>query len=984
MRTRLSYWCIAVAVFVFSGHTFAQKIYWSESDPPRIRRANLDGSGVSTLLTRRAYRAIPMIIDSLAGQIYWVNHESDDWTIQRTNTDGTGLQTLVNLGDQYVGGIALDPVAGKLYWTQVSTIQRANPDGTQVEEYLHSYSVDALALDSQGRSVYWIQHSTGDIWRADLDQTTPEPELLIPTSAYSIQFASSVGKLYWVTASPGNAYAIRRANGDGTEIETVHVGDTSLFSALAVDAVRGFIYWSDWTNPAIMRALLDGTSPEMLYSTEERVGAIAVDETTGCLFWSGRDSLAIHRLCPERAVNEVVFSSVLVAPGALAIDPGRHALLWENTLYSPYGPRELATSRLDGAQFERRFPFRATQMSFEPGSRALLCTRGNVDSGDIRSVDVDSEHEAILRTFEGVAPVGIAVHSQDGDVYWTATDRQGTADRIQRLNGDDGVVHDLVVNFVHHPEWITSDPQSGLVFWTDGGISRCGFDGSDRQQILSTSSEIGGISFDTAEGRLYFAVSGPVPAVRRCNPDGSNLESIVELPFIALFAGITVDPVHGKVYWIGRSWIGPDHPAVVGRANFDGTAAEEIVSVGGVDPRGIVVDGVRGVLCWLRGATVQCADLDGVGVTDVPGISATNLSLDLASGKLYWIENRPQIVDRIWRANLDGSDIELVGGIGTGSPQRAHVDSAQGRIIWTDAGNHSIRAAGLGDFAVYDLVVNPLSDPAGVAIDETAGRIYWTDQGDDTIKSALLDGSDVQTPASAGLANPWALALHGDRMYWIERGDGSEGTGRLRRANLDGSAIENLVVGLNGPLGLAINPSPHIASSMPPFCAIDARQPHDLDDTLFRYGWSEIDLEFSDTPQANELQELEVLETGGDGIAPTIQSATAIGARTLRVTLDDTIEPGAWTCVHHLASGTSSCLGYLPGDVDGDGTSSPIDILRLLDALNGVADPPYPDWRTDVDRSGSTDPADVLRLIDLLNGASAFDAWNGRTLGACP
>ena len=42
------------------------------------------------------------------------------------------------------------------------------------------------------------------------------------------------------------------------------------------------------------------------------------------------------------------------------------------------------------------------------------------------------------------------------------------------------------------------------------------------------------------------------------------------------------------------------------------------------------------------------------------------------------------------------------------------------------------------------------------------------------------------------------------KMYWTERGATPSG-GRVRRANLDGSAPENVVSGLNTPLGLALN-----------------------------------------------------------------------------------------------------------------------------------------------------------------------------------
>jgi hypothetical protein len=95
--------------------------------------------------------------------------------------------------------------------------------------------------------------------------------------------------------------------------------------------------------------------------------------------------------------------------------------------------------------------------------------------------------------------------------------------------------------------------------------------------------------------------------------------------------------------------------------------------------------------------------------------------------------------------------------------------------------------------------------------------------------------------------------------------------------------------------------------------------------------------------------------------------------------LDTRIEPGARTTFIHDDSGSEVGLGYLPADVTADGLSAPLDILALIDSINGVG-APRPIWSTDINRSGITEPSDILREIDLLNGAGAFIVWNGMTL----
>lgn len=169
-----------------------------------------------------------------------------------------------------------------------------------------------------------------------------------------------------------------------------------------------------------------------------------------------------------------------------------------------------------------------------------------------------------------------------------------------------------------------------------------------------------------------------------------------------------------------------------------------------------------------------------------------------------------------------------------------------------------------------------------------------------------------------------------------------------------------------------------LARSNPPSNAIDARQPSNIDGSG-TVGWQFILLEF--TGYALNLQpgEFEVTQEGGMGPAPTILALLPVDSNIVNAFLSSPLSPGTWTTITHIASGTSTRIGYLPGDVNGDGTSSPVDILALIDSLNGVG-MPREIWSTDIDRSGVTNPADILRLIDLLNGAGAFDVYNGATL----
>lgn len=168
-----------------------------------------------------------------------------------------------------------------------------------------------------------------------------------------------------------------------------------------------------------------------------------------------------------------------------------------------------------------------------------------------------------------------------------------------------------------------------------------------------------------------------------------------------------------------------------------------------------------------------------------------------------------------------------------------------------------------------------------------------------------------------------------------------------------------------------------ILSSMPPAESIDARQPSDLSGDVLQ-GWDSIELLWT-CPLASMVPGDFELSLDPPGVAPIVAAVSQFGTTSI-LDLDRPVPPGHWTTITHLPTGQYIRLGSLPGDVNADLTSNPIDILRLIDHLNGTVQPVYPEWQTDINRSGVTEPSDVLRVIDLLNGANAFDVWNGATL----
>ena len=91
-----------------------------------------------------------------------------------------------------------------------------------------------------------------------------------------------------------------------------------------------------------------------------------------------------------------------------------------------------------------------------------------------------------------------------------------------------------------------------------------------------------------------------------------------------------------------------------------------------------------------------------------------------------------------------------------------------------------------------------------------ARKIYWTDFGTDKIKRSNLDGSaveDLVTFSIPGLTGPKGIAidLAASKMYWTFEVFPAH---KIQRANLDGSNLEVMVTTFPpAPLGIALDPA---------------------------------------------------------------------------------------------------------------------------------------------------------------------------------
>ncbi|MDX1567729.1 MAG: IPT/TIG domain-containing protein [Longimicrobiales bacterium] len=228
------------------------RIYWtnmSRGPSGSIQRARLDGTPIEgdpeylipkgDIVTGKEIE-----LDLEGGRMYWADRDAP--RIQRANLDGSGLETVLSGfktddGDvvpvENVVGMALDFENGTFYSSDryMGIVFRAGlemPEGDTPDarsdvdiifqgERDHDRPID-IDIDPENEKIYWTDRGSDAVRRADLDGS--DLEVLVDNSkvemrdAIGMSLDLAAGKMYWSDMTTG---VIHRANMDGSKIETV-------------------------------------------------------------------------------------------------------------------------------------------------------------------------------------------------------------------------------------------------------------------------------------------------------------------------------------------------------------------------------------------------------------------------------------------------------------------------------------------------------------------------------------------------------------------------------------------------------------------------------------------------------------------------------------------------------------------------------------------------------------------------------------------
>jgi hypothetical protein len=250
-------------------------------------------------------------------------------------------------------------------------------------------------------------------------------------------------------------------------------------------------------------------------------------------------------------------------------------------------------------------------------------------------------------------------------------------------------------------------------------------------------------------------------------------------------------------------------------------------------PDSLAVDSAAGYIYWTNmgvphrnDGSIERADLDGGNrrfiIPEGGTFTPKQLHLEKKTGKLYWSDREGM---RVMRANLDGSQVEILIQTGEGEGDRRDpsnwcvgitVDPIRGQIYWTqkgadDSGHGRIFRASIdmprGRTATnrldVEVLFEGLPEPIDLELDLVHRVLYWTDRGDpprgNTVSRTPIDGHLNQEIVLDHLMEGIGIALNvrGDRMFV------SDLSGSIYSAGLNGSGKRPIAMAQGNLSGIA-------------------------------------------------------------------------------------------------------------------------------------------------------------------------------------
>ena len=555
------------------------------------------------------------------------------------------------------------------------------------------FAVSLLLVDVvNAASIYWTDER--GVHHSDLDGQNPRTIVPIPiTSIASMAIDEIDNKIYYADFY---GKRILRSNLDGTELENVITSGLWAPTNIVVDSSRRKVYWIDQFE--IYRANLDGTDIEMLLESYEPFD-LAIDEQAGKIYW---------------------------------------------LFYYPKDPTMLGQANLDGTDIKTVIVWdralglscpSANTIAIDADAQKIYFTINSCpwEKSTIQRANMDgTDIEVVLELERNDFSRGIAVDPKSGKVFWSEPN-MGT---LYRANLDGSDVEIIVQQ--NRVGAMTLHRGNAKVYWAnsweDITVHRANFDGSGHEVVWQTSPrQFFGIDLDKSRGHIYWASVNRLGSekrgeILRANLDGTVVESLIAKG-IEHLAGIAVDERGEKIYWVDAYWA-TNKNKKISRANLDGSNPEDLVIDGFVMGRDIEVDTESGKIYWVNlRQGLHRANLDGTVVEVLIGnlVGIRGIGIDQIGEKIYWTQDKG-FENTIQVANLNGMNQKTLVTVDRGGWWHdIDLDNTNQKMYWVDQPKGLIQRANL-DGSDVEIVLSDLATPKYIALDLTPESVVDVNQ----------------------------------------------------------------------------------------------------------------------------------------------------------------------------------------------------------------------------------------------------------------
>ncbi|XP_070804169.1 low-density lipoprotein receptor-related protein 6 isoform X5 [Pituophis catenifer annectens] len=562
-------------------------------------------------------------------------------------------------------------------------------------------------------------------------------------------------KLYWTDSETNR---IEVSNLDGSLRKVLFWQELDQPRAIALDPVRGFMYWTDWGEmPKIERAGMDGSSRSVIINADIYwPNGLTLDYEEQKLYWADAKLNFIHRSNLDGTHRQAVIKGSLPHPFALT--------LFGDTLYwTDWTTRSiLACNKYTGQNLREIHSNIFSPMDIHVFSQQRQPSAPN----PCRNNNGGCSHLCLMSPikpfYRCACPTGVKLLEnkktcKDGAMELLLLARRTD---LRRISLDTPDFTDIVLQLedIRHAIAIDYDPVEGYIYWTDDEVR----------------------------------------AIRRSFLDGSDSQFVVQAQ-IAHPDGIAVDWVARNLYWTDT---GTDRIEIT---RLNGTMRKILISEDLEEPRAIVLNPMMGYMYWTDWGEIpkiERAALDGSDRVVLVNTSLgwpNGLALDYIENLIYWGDAKTDKIETISRAFMNGSALEHVVEFGLDYPEGMAVDWLGKNLYWADTGTNRIEVSKLDGQHRQVLVWKDLDSPRALALDPAEGFMYWTEWGGKPkIDRAAMDGSERCTLVpNVGRANGLTIDYVKRRLYWTDLD-----TNLIESSNMLGLDREVIADDLPHPFGL--------------------------------------------------------------------------------------------------------------------------------------------------------------------------------------